>query len=618
MKRTALSVSVMFALLGLSLARAQTAKPADTDPAEWVPADAVLYVGIHDVAGVWEAFQKTTAYRLLQDPAAAEAQGGLQFVGPLVDKLRARVAKTLGVEPEQLKNPLRGPLAMYMALAPGKDGKDLEPRLVAGVGDAALAKQYYDQAVAKLSEIRKHTTETAGPHTIDVFVLDESKSKAAKEPDKDEFDAFDEPPGPRLDTPEAIVNELFDDAFSTDALPKSMAMCLTADRLAVGGSAEAVQAMLRNDKSGATLAESEDYRALLAALKPVGPVRLVANLPRIIEISKADVPDSEQKDVEDVLRIVGAENLRSLVGHFDIAGDGYDTKLELLFLTKKQRTGMLKVLSLENGPVTPAKTVPADACIYSNLRLSIPPVIDQIEHIVAETDKEAAEEFRTGLENARILPGAEPVNLRKDVLAHLVGPLTFTFRSVKAAGQPQSHTLLTIGHREQAALTSFLKTLADNGLLIARDTPGTPLFDSTFPPGLSVVATGEQVLMGNTPAVQSATEACSADSLAASAAWQRAARLVPEQAWFTLYLDERRLLSAALDLAGGREDVIGTAGPDVGTLLLSTMFAKLIEDADEEGIRKARELLKYSSQMIVTVATVPEGLRFTQVELKPE
>ena len=112
--------------------------------------------------------------------------------------------------------------------------------------------------------------------------------------------------------------------------------------------------------------------------------------------------------------------------------------------------------------------------------------------------------------------------------------------------------------------------------------------------------------------------AAAGESLAETEAWKRAARHIPEEAWLTVFVDERKMLEVAIEAAKIKDQLMGgSMGPDMGSAILMLIAQGMAGAAEEKDLEQARKLLKYSSQSVFTIATTPEGIRLTQVELKP-
>ncbi len=534
-----------------------------------------------------------------------------------MEDFKKRLAELLGVQPEQLKNPLAGPLCFYMVSPPGGKPDDIEVGLVAGVGDAETMKKYYDTVVAKLKDQGRHQSVSADPWTIDDFRLDKKPAEESDSSDEEE-DEGGLVIGP---SPDKMIEEALKELFSPDTLPERLALCLTNDRLIVAGSDDQVKAILRREKGARTLADTDDHKALLRHLRPTGTIRMLLNLPRLIAVIKASTDETETEELRKFLQIVGAESLGSVVGHCKLGAASYDSKFELLFLMSGQRTGLAKLLSIDNRPSTPPANVPAETCIYFGLNANVPQILDEVEQLIRQNDQSEADQFRAAMEIE--LPDGSKVNLRKDFLDHLQGPLTMTFGFSKPLQLDSARVLLGIGQRNQAAIVRFLSNPAVTQLpLNPRELRGAQVFDVPpmppfLPGGLALAATTDRLVVGNLPAVEGALAPVSSEPLGETEGWKRVARFVPEQAWLTLYVDNYRLTSTLVELAKRRDELMaGAGGMDISALILMGMLEGMKQGGGD--IAQMEKTLKYASQAVYTIATTPEGVHFTAVQLKPK
>lgn len=595
--------------------RAEAPHRALVDPAEWVPADALVYVGVTDVGETWEGFKKTSAYQLLSDRDVGKGLAELDPLGTAVEELKKRLAALLEVPPDQLRNPFAGPLAFYLTSPPGSKPDDLEPGLIAGVGDREILKKYYDTAVNKLRAQARYESIPAEGTTIDVFTTDPEARRADAE--ESDWDADDEGP---LTSPDQIVKKAFDQLFASDALPANLATCLTEDRLIVAGSPERVRAVLRQERGARTLADTDDHKALLRHLRPTGTVRLLVNLPRIIALVKAETKASDEEDLRRVLRVIGAESLRSAVGHLRVGAASYDSKLELLFLMSGERSGLAKLLSLPNRPSTPPATVPAETCIYASCNVHVAPLLDEIERMIRQNDAAAADAFQAALRVE--LPDGTKVDWRKDFLDHLQPPLTMKFALTRPLSATCARVLVGFRHRDQGALVRVLSNPAVTQIpLTARELRGAQIFDVPplppfLPPGLTLAVTTDRLLLGNQPAVEAVAGGVATEPLGETEGWKRVARFVPEESWLTVYVDNRKLLEAVAELIKKRDELLAAGPADISGLILFGILEGMGEGLGEDA-RHAEKALRYSSQAVYTITTTPEGVQFTAVQLRP-
>lgn len=612
MKRSMLSALAVALVLGTA---ANALAEKKIDPAQWVPGDALVYVGVTDVDRMWNNFKKTNGYAVMNDETITEHVSELGAVTAAIEKLKSKLAEALDVQPKQLKNPFSGPLAFYLEVAPDAPD-DLHPALVASVGDAELMKSYYKSATSKFKEHAKHESVSFGEYSIDVFTSTAEKADDETAED-DEFGDFDDDPSPFAglgQSPDEIFSNGVDKLFSPEAMPPKLALCLTDDRLVVGTSADQVRAALKPRGYGTTLAETDDYQALLRYLKPVGSVRLVFNLPRVIEVAKANADSGDVEEMREWLRTFGVESLRSVVGHLRLGAKSYDSKFELLFLTSGQRSGLAEILAMDNRPTDPPDFVAADTCLYVGINLNVPRLIDQIERLVRQADAAAADAMRAQLESLQLMPDAEPINVRKDFIDHLREPLCLVMSTSKPVDMESVRVSLTMGHRDQSAIVRFLSQIP---MLQAQELRGTQIFGSMMMPGFVLAPTAERLIIGSIAVVENAMSPSAAQPLAQSRAWQRAQRFVPSESWFTMFMDQRRMLEAALDLSKNGQLGMGMVAMNPGIMMLSQMYGEMAEALGDDPAR-IEKLLHYQGAAIITVTTMPEGVRLTGVNLKPE
>jgi hypothetical protein len=593
---------------------AETVRTLLLEPAEWAPADALCYLGIDDVVDTVADIQKTSAFALLSSPLAAGTVPGLDLSAVVTD-LKARLGKALDIPPDQLQNPFAGPLAIFFTAPFGAKLDELEPGLVAGVGDAVLMKKYYTAAVTKLSTLGKHDSVTIGGDTIDVFTIERAKKSSAGGSEDEEFAQLDAGKAPKLTAPDEMLKKLFEQLLTPESLPRTLALCLTADRVIVAASADHVEALVRRDESAKTLAATDDYKSMLQYLKPVGSIRFLVNLPRIVEMAPAAGDSSRARQLRKQIKTYGLDNVGSLVGSCRLGAASYEWKIETLLLLDKAGaadTGLLRLLHAENRPIAPPADTSADACVYAAWNLDLPLWLDELEHGIFRSEEDRAS-GTSWLEQR--LPSGETVNLRRAFFDYLEGPLTITFGLSRTPAPAGARLLASIRHHDQSAVTKFFQGPLLEDKLQPRELRGMQLFDVAPLPmlpvsGLAAAVTPDRVVVGNTAAVEDALAPMSTDALANTEAWKHAARYVPTQGWLTLYSDNRKLLDDLADLAKNPPE---PAGGDLGSVVLAILMQSMGGDAST--LERAR---RYSTQSIYTLATTPQGIELTAVQLRPE
>jgi hypothetical protein len=583
---------------------------AQVDPAAWAPADALLYIGVTNVQATWDDLKQTSSFASMQDEKLASEMPSLQMFGKLLDGVRGRLAELLNVEREQLKNPLGGALALFLEVPAGGKPGDAQLVLVAEITDAALLKQYYETALTRLKERGKHESVTAGEYTIDVVTgLANEGAAEAETADEDV---------PEMTSPEEMVQQALDDLFDPSALPESLAMARAGERLIVGASADQVRAVLKREKASETLAGSDDYKAMGRKFKPLGPIRFLLNVPRLIDLAKAEASESEAQSMRDWIQLLGADSLGSLLAHARIGAGAAEWKFEAFLMMRGERTGLAKILTMDNTATAPPPSLSADTAIGLVLNVNAAATLDEVERMLRQSDPQQADAFRSGLQVP--LPTGETFDFRKNFIDHLRAPLSFSLAIAKPVSPANVNLLISINHNDEAALVRALGGPAFGGFQ-AREVRGRQVFDSPpmppfLPPGMLAAApTNDRLLIGNTSAVESALEAGTQPTLAESDNWRKLSRFLPEQAWLLVYLDQHRLLEAIAEVME-KGDELAAGGPSLGAMFLMGAAQSMSQDLSGGGA-ELQKMTKYATQSAVTISTRPDGLLITGVQLKP-
>ena len=91
------------------------------------------------------------------------------------------------------------------------------------------------------------------------------------------------------------------------------------------------------------------------------------------------------------LRCWGQSACVSIIGHAAFNGEGYDSKSEAILLLEGKRTGLIKLLELNNQPVKPASSVGANNLFYARLSADATEVYRQLEQMIRLVDGQAAD-----------------------------------------------------------------------------------------------------------------------------------------------------------------------------------------------------------------------------------
>lgn len=597
-------------------APAQTGDTRSADPASWVPENALVYLGVSDTTTLIEQVKKTAYYEMMQDPDAKDLSGPMSLPLKIYEEFKQQLAAALDTQSDRLRNPFGGPLALFVAPPDGDPEGDIQVVLAAGIGDVSLMRDYYDKATRKFREIAdNHEKLSFKSHTIDYFTTETSSEQdengADDDPNEFSFDEFGSGDAQLAE----MMGELLGTLFSADSMPPKLALCLTGDRLIAAPTPDAVKAVLRRERSGPSLTDTESHKTLLREFKPLGAVRLLINLAGLFDLMEA----TEGDKARDALKILGARSARAVVGHVLYDGDKFESKIEALLLLRGERTGLPKIFSMENGPVTPPPSISADSFMYVGLNANLAAIVDEIERMVRLDDPEEADRMHATLESIEIGDG-ETLSLRRELLEKLSAPLTFALGFQEPYGPDSVRMLLTLAHRDKDALGRFLEKLSNMwvGMLIDREVRGDLIYDGAFG-GMSLAVADDALLGGSTPAVESALRAPSPEhSLARSSGFKAAAALAPKEAWATFYVDSKKMYEAALEMARDKGALRAAQFTNPANLIALQIVESMTMGIEEGKLDAARRLSKYQAPSIFTVTTTPEGIRAVQIQLKAE
>jgi len=320
--------------------------------------------------------------------------------------------------------------------------------------------------------------------------------------------------------------------------------------------------------------------------------------------------------VREALTMLGLRSMRGVVGHLRFAGDGFDAKTELLLLVGGQRAGLAKILSMRNRPVTPPSSIPADALVYAGLNVNVLEILDELERMIRRDDPAAADDMRAGLD-AVDLPDGGTLRFRQDVLENLRPPLTFTMGFQRPYGPESIDIRLMIGHRSRSAMAGFLEKLSTIAPvpMIEREVDGTLAYDFAYG-GFSLAPTEDTLIAGTTNAVETALHhPVATDSLATTPAFRKAAALVPPEAWCVIYVDSPRIFEAALEMAAHKAELRASQFANPASIIALQIAENFSKGIDPDQIDAARQLARYQTPSILTIATTPAGVHLTQIHL---
>lgn len=194
--------------------------------------------------------------------------------------------------------------------------------------------------------------------------------------------------------------------------------CFVGDCLIMASDAEAVKFVVSQIKGAgaSSLAGDADYTATIGAVGPYHDADVYVNFKRLIkQMTDGDTTGESQKDIANL----GLDGVGGLGFSAGIAPDAESTVRGKIFLrTTGVRKGILKMLEMRSDPVRAPRFVPASACSVSFLNLDIKRAYDELCSIIYGFDP------ATALLLQQPIPGtgsdSEPgISIRPDIIEYL-------------------------------------------------------------------------------------------------------------------------------------------------------------------------------------------------------
>ena len=566
---------------------------ADDSPAEWAPSDALVFVGVPDVALLQRQLDQSPAFRLMRDPAARELLAQAPIGPRLFESLRARLSLALDVPEADLRNPLGGPLCLFLA-PPSDDAGAPEPVLVARVTDPALMRQYYQRLLARFRAASdSHESVPFRTFSIEVF-------SQHRPPPADEDSVVAELHGLERSQSPAWLEPL----LTPDALLPRLAVCLADDRLVVALSAARVRAALLQDRPG-SLARGDLCAALRARVQP-GEVEFVVHVPAMLAMTQRRA-GAEARRIADLL---GLGCVRGAIGTLRVSAGDSAPVLDALILTTGERQGLAALLSCDNQPLDDMLRSSPDALVHGAVNADPARMLADYERMLRGYDGAAADALHAAFGSVA-LPDGTVLDVRNDLFGALRAPLRFTLQPSPRPGAPPA-PLVEIGVADRAALTRLLEALRAIVPMSARDLGAAALYELSLG-RLALAVSDERLLIGETSAVASRAGrarvggATSGPATSGATPPATAPTDDEEQVCFALFVDAKRVFEAAMEFAPRRETLL--AGADPAALLALALVEHLSLDVKPGRWSEARRLAAYRSPALLTVANRPEGFR---------
>jgi len=440
---------------------------AAEDPAALLPEDCFLYVAMNDVSASREAFKKTSAWGLYKDP---EMQG---FIGPAekairkkVDELLQEAWKELEMEQPPESLPFPTGLAVFglrlatktitvpvvhrstvqggdIAVTEMKEIQkpDLQVLGVAEMGENMPAcKEIIDLVVEKSVEKgQRHTRETV--RGIEIHILTPPRRKRAE-------GAPENVPLPQTEpTPfcYAITGSTILVSSNPDLLKDTVARIAGVETKSLG--------------------ENPVRKGILRRLDAPGDMTFFVNVPAILSFIKtSSSQESPNPQIEAAIQAVGLTNVTGLGVVVNIApNEKQDMSVKGLLAIEGEKRGIFDLLAPTSAATTgnPLLTKGLASFMVANYEFNT--FYERIRQIMIEAGGPDPDQLLQQMMGPTGGPDPEtnpPVNLQKEVLGQLTGPLTLRTRITKPYTDPNaSKIMISLGVQDSQILTGALSRI---------------------------------------------------------------------------------------------------------------------------------------------------------------
>ncbi len=606
----------MIAALPLSV------QAADTKPSALIPKDSMIYFGIRNFDDFSKSVKKMAVWRMFEDPATKDMTKSWSKIGT---KLKEYAAKKLNFEsPKQLEIAPHGSVGVYLALAPPKEEYG-EPEVFAALvmemgEDAKKTRKVIDAIVQKSTDHggKKDTRELAGGEIIRIrFETDSDVSEdmqAAKgAPLQETIDEIVDLIGD--DLPGSIPKEALQGLLSEFQLPEEVVFAFRKDVAILASNQDTAAKVLRslNSDGEGSYAQSKAVKELGRKLRKDGPIEMVIDIPRLVETFA-----KENEEVKSVISALGVDTFGPMLYVGEVLPEsGIESRGSGFMRIGDKTKGLGKIFMMSNSKVTAPATVTSDAVGFATLNVNPAEMFEEIIDIATRIDPANGEAMRNGMIVPQ--PDGTTFDIRKDLIAHLVGPVIGSMSIEKPYAATNYNFFVSIGHKSREAWDKVL-AMVPPGFLTTREMMGATVIDAALPiNGVSMGLTDRSfVWLGTTNAVEGyiRREGRSEGGLAETPKFRRLTKLLPKQASGVIFFDGKEMFAAqaAASKAGYMQTEIppmyGPAGGFLQWMIMQNFFGMGLENPDA--------LMKYQKSGMAILTSEDDGIRFQQVEVVVE
>lgn len=426
-------VLVLTAFLSLIAAAGSTVAQEAVRPSamKLFPGETVLFVRTADARDMIDRLRETGLPRMAADPSMADFVGSLR--GSVRDAYAANAEEKLGIDFDSLASLPQGELAFALVERHGGDPAFLflaDFRDQVGTAEALLenAKQKVEAEGGMVAEekLRADTAMALRPGNDRNKVVGVVRRKGV-------FVAATDPQllASVLDRWDGIAPASVGDPADEElAAAASFIGSLDKNRAFASSLRECLQGR-------------EEPPQLIAFADPIGLVRAVAGRQASVKIALATLP------------AIGVDAIEGAAAASWFATETWDVMTRAHVLVDNPRAGVMQVIRLEGGDVSPPDYVPAGVAAYMTLNISPQQVFDDIEAIVDRFQGQGA--FR-GLVQSNLSRNLG-FDVPSEAIPILTGRVTVLGGFEESGGAPPSHTLLAIEVHDETKAKALLDKL---------------------------------------------------------------------------------------------------------------------------------------------------------------
>jgi len=428
-----------------------------------------------------------------------------------------------------------------------------------------------------------------------------------------------------------------------------------------------------DDGDRKTLASDAGYRTVMRKLGG-GDIAFYLNVKSLMDTAKADAAASQQPDeATRMMRLMGVDGITGLGAVAQLAAkDNEQIRIKALLGVRGERRGVLAMLMPDAKSTRPGRLLTKGIAGFMVANYDLGKMYDQLVTLVREAANMDIDKYvRKAMEATKPPIGGQPVDVRKEILGQLSGPITVTTHVSKPYTSPDaSRTMLAIGVRDGGILDTAIGRLHNiliasgneklrrklrdrNVYLLSGDNPvglvvGMAMGAGAMrkAPSAAMAVVDDNFVVGSLKTVEQAVRDLGRKDikpLGSDEMYQYASRYLPAQA--SLYAYQNQQLSTALAWAQLRAaakeaakrpgpetpvsdaepsgDLIGVAadaepGPSLGPNLPMLLLVRQLGDfCDFAALPEFQQVKKYYGPVAAYITGVDEGIFAEIIELKP-